>query len=165
MRSVSQAISCEGGDVTVGGMIVNGPQANNVYELYKQWVKSSVTNPNLTSVKILALWELLSLTLDHELMSWARQVRQAFEYVSNNPLPHTTKARLVIDSDWGDFSLTSPAAYLRPDPSSKAPDGTHISLTRASWGTPNVKPPKLARVEIECVAECTAPEPSGTMQT
>lgn len=147
----------------MAGQIVNGPEADNIYAMFTQWVKSSVTNPNLTSVNILALWELLDITLDPALMEWARQVHEAFTYISNNPVTHLTKARLVIDSDWGEFTLSSPAAYLTPDPSNKAPDGTTISTTRVSWGTRNMTPPKPARVEIEYVARCTAPDATGPM--
>lgn len=131
-----QSITCTGGDLSIAGKIQASPQSDNVYNNFLKWRSVADTNPDLMSVETVTLWDLLTGTVDIDLMNWASQVQTAFSYIVNNPSPHRTTARLVINSDWGEIALNSPAAYILPDddPNNTLPDGVVLSPTKVMFG-------------------------------
>ena len=79
------------------------------------------------------IWDLLSEAKDEYLAARAPEVEDAFTWLVQNPEIHRTPVRLVITSDWAEFALYSPSAYIEKDPKWVNPGTVLIEPTKVNW--------------------------------
>ncbi|KAF2277724.1 uncharacterized protein EI97DRAFT_415284 [Westerdykella ornata] len=132
--SSQKIVSCKGGDSTLAGTIASSPENKDIYSSFQQWVKSSLGAPAIMAMQTVAIWDMMSAAIDDTIVNRAGEMENAFKYIVSHPAEHVSKCRFVINSDWGEFGLLTPAAVIKPDPSNPAPSGFLISTTKVSWG-------------------------------
>lgn len=59
-------------------------------------------------------------------------ISKAFTWICANPRTHQTVCRFTVSSDWGAFSLLSPAAFIIKG--SITPEDCTITSTKVVWG-------------------------------
>ncbi|KAL8734990.1 MAG: hypothetical protein Q9166_001115 [cf. Caloplaca sp. 2 TL-2023] len=136
-QTAAKKCSCLGGDVSLAATIDSNPSAEDVYQTYTKWVKSAGTKPNVMSFKTQPLWELLFEANDTELNRREADVRKAYSWIVENPKVHLTGVRLTITSDWGEFALQTPGAFIVRNTSAPEVEGAFFSQTKVTWTSPD----------------------------
>jgi hypothetical protein len=134
-REVMQQVSCRGGDVTLSAKLNASYKADDVYSTFLQWVQSSTLNPGVMNLDASPLWTIMAATFDPDILKHSNDVKSAFYWILENPAPHWTKAVVTINSDWGEFGITSPSAYIIQNPDMPPTvDNLIFSGTKIQWG-------------------------------
>lgn len=130
-----QQVSCRGGKIDLASSLNAGYREDDVYNTFKSWVQTANTNPGVMNLHTAPLWDVMSATFDPEIIKHFKDVKTAYEWIMENPAPHWTKAVVTINSDWGEFGITSPDAIIIPDPDhTPDPDNLVFSGTKIVWG-------------------------------
>ena len=134
-RQTGQQISCQGGDITLGATLNASYREDDIYTTFTQWVKTTAPNPGVMDLETIPLWTVMAATFDPTIFKHANDVKAAFFWIAENPAPHWTKGVVAINSDWGEFGITSPSAYIIQDPDlPPASDNLIFSGTKIQWG-------------------------------
>ena len=134
-EEVMQQVSCRGGDASLSAKLNASYQADDIYLIFQQWVQSSTENPGVMALETMPLWTVMGATFDPDILKRALDVQSAFYWILQNPAPHWTKGAVTINSDWGEFGITSPSAYIIQDPDAPPTiDNLVFSGTKIQWG-------------------------------
>ncbi|EMD35983.1 hypothetical protein CERSUDRAFT_115929 [Gelatoporia subvermispora B] len=100
---------CEGGGTEEANRIQSNTHA---FKDYDAWMRSTSTDPCLINIGVKDIWTIAGKFPDPTVSTRAQALQDAFEYlISHTPLCKTP-AQFDINSDWGEFVLTSPGAML-----------------------------------------------------
>ncbi|KAM0167910.1 hypothetical protein ACHAPF_011522 [Botrytis cinerea] len=132
--TVQKTCSCQGGDPQKAVTVSASPNDKDVYKHFNDWVQTTDKMPNVMSMQTAALWDVLAVAMDAELVDLAPSVEDVFKYIIAHPALHQTKCRFVINSDWGEMGLLTPSAFIRPDPENPAGSEFLVTTTKVSWG-------------------------------
>ena len=130
---MDQDISCDGGNQTLAGLIKSSPSAPNIYELYSEWTKSADEKPIVTGFKIQSISSLVFNAKSKKLSDMFIHTDAAFNYLAVNPQVHKTHVTLDITTDWCEFTMLSPNAYVEADPQS--PTIPYITRAKVGWNS------------------------------
>lgn len=133
-QSVQKTCSCQGGDPKKAVAVSASPNDEAVYQHYQDWVRTTDESPNVMSMQTVALWDVLGVAADPELVAFAPSAEDVFKYIVAHPALHMTKCRFVINSDWAEIGLLTPSAFIRQDPDSPPGRRFLVSTTKVSWG-------------------------------
>lgn len=134
-KEVMQQVSCQGGDVSLSTKLNASYQADDIYSTFEQWTKSSTLNPGVMNLETTPLWTIMVATFDPDILKHSNDVKSAFYWILENPAPHWTTGVVTINSDWGEFGITSPSAYVIQDPDHPPTvDNLVFSSTKIQWG-------------------------------
>jgi len=100
--------------------------------------------------QIQPLWGILGASPNAAVRAWEMPVQTAYEWIVANPQVHYTKARLTINSDWGEIGILTPSAFILPDKASPISDPVVLNnnlnfstlqnpnsvTAKIGWGTP-----------------------------
>lgn len=130
-----QQVSCQGGNIELASSLNAGYRADDVYKTFKDWVLTANTNPGVMTLHTAPLWDVMTATFDPEIIKHSKDVKEAYKWIMENPAPHWTKAVVTINSDWGEFGITSPDASIIKDPDN-VPNAYNLlfSGTKIIWG-------------------------------
>ncbi|RYP14427.1 hypothetical protein DL765_006370 [Monosporascus sp. GIB2] len=126
---------CVGGDATLATAIISGATGDDdVYQKFREWVKTHQQHPSIISIQTVALWDVMSTSPDPEVSRRSRDVENAYLWIVSHPRRHRTKCRLTINSDWGEIGLLTPSAFILSDPDSPVQHpNVSISSTKIRW--------------------------------
>ncbi|KAL8808108.1 MAG: hypothetical protein Q9200_004411 [Gallowayella weberi] len=147
--SMGKASSCKGGDRVLANSIDTNPRAEGIFDTYLKWIDSTNTQPNVMSFQTMYLWDLMVSAKDSELARRATDLRNAYQWIVENPKQHVTRARMVITSDWAVISLATPSAYIMRDISIPKPEGATFTTTAVEWNSGGRG--KMLDITVECV--------------
>ncbi|KAI1619206.1 hypothetical protein EDD37DRAFT_584745 [Exophiala viscosa] len=134
-KEVMQQVSCQGGDVSLSAKLNTSYRADDIYSTFQQWAQSSTLNPGVMNLETTPLWTVMAATFDPDILKHSNDVKSAFYWILENPAPHWTKGVVTINSDWGEFGITSPSAYIIQDPDlPPTVDNLVFSGTKIQWG-------------------------------
>jgi hypothetical protein len=134
-KELMQQVSCRGGDATYASSLNTSFQADDVYIIFTKWVQTAHQNPGVMSFHTAPLWDVMTATFDPRIVKHSADVKMAYEWIMENPLPHWTNATVTINSDWGEFGITSPNATIIPDPQNPPPvDNIVFNGAKILWG-------------------------------
>lgn len=102
---MQKTCSCFGGDTSLASTINSDPMKDDIYEKFTEWVATSQTSPDVMSLSLMEIWNLMYAASDPELVSRAPDIQHAYEWIVQNPRKHWTKCRFVVNSDWAEFGL------------------------------------------------------------
>ncbi|KAL8858870.1 MAG: hypothetical protein Q9178_004548 [Gyalolechia marmorata] len=134
--TAAKKCSCHGGNQTLRASINSNPSADGVFQTYLEWVESANTDPKVVGFKTQPLWEVLFESKDIELNRREGDVRRAYSWIVEHPKVHLTSVRLSITSDWGEFSLQTPGAFIKRNESAPIVEGSFFSSTKVTWANP-----------------------------
>ncbi|OCH84946.1 hypothetical protein OBBRIDRAFT_798651 [Obba rivulosa] len=108
---LNQSVFCTGGDHRRRGELNFNPY---IYNNFDAWAASTSTHPDpdLISVGMEAIWTIADTSSDRDVRSRAQALHDAFDYITSHPAVCRTQARLTINSDWAEFTLSTPGAML-----------------------------------------------------
>ena len=130
-----QQVSCRGGDVALGSALNSSYREADIFETYTKWVDSAALSPGVMDLETSPLWTVMAATFDPDILKYANDVKTAFFWIMENPAPHWTKGVVTINSDWGEFGITSPSAHIIQDPNIPPdPDNLIFTGTKIRWG-------------------------------
>ncbi|KAI4168387.1 MAG: hypothetical protein LQ343_006472 [Gyalolechia ehrenbergii] len=135
-ESVQRSSSCFGGDPDLSVSLGANPGADGVYDTFLKWSATAARGPNVMSFHSEPLWNIMNSAVDPVLAKRGPDVQKAYQWLVEHPEQHFTRARLIITSDWGEFGLLTPSAYIVPDPMAEQKDGLNIESTKVSWVNP-----------------------------
>ncbi|CAN9356341.1 unnamed protein product [Alternaria alternata] len=134
-KEVMQQVSCQGGNVSLSAKLNSSYQADDIYSTFQQWTQTSSLNPGVMNLEASPLWTIMSATFDPDILKHSNDVKNAFYWICENPAPHWTKGVVTINSDWGEFGITSPSGYIIQDPDQPPTvDNLVFSGTKIQWG-------------------------------
>ncbi|KAK3724382.1 hypothetical protein LTR37_001006 [Vermiconidia calcicola] len=136
--SATNICSCKGGDPTLSAKLSNPAHhasAVDPWDLYQQWILTSRTNPEVMSLALTPIWEIVGF-VDRKV---AKDVYHAYTYLTvTKPPVCITHCTLVVESDWGEIALQTPSATLAPDPKNAVDpmykDNLQTSTTKWQFG-------------------------------
>ena len=112
----------------------------NLADVYSKWTKTAEEFPDATNFEVVAIWELMRNAQSDKLASFATPLESAFHQLSNHPQVHYTSVVMIVSSDWAEFGLLSPSAYVDVDPAGEQVPGTVLSSTKVGWQSPSGAP-------------------------
>ncbi|KAI0055777.1 hypothetical protein BV25DRAFT_1921516 [Artomyces pyxidatus] len=133
---MQKTVSCFGGDSAAAGKLTTQPQDDNVYTWFTDWSKTARDRPDVTSLSLMEIWNIMALAADPGVSARSGDVQTAFQWIVTHPRTHRTKCRLSISSDWGEIGLLTPSAFIVNDPEG-AVLPTNIQVfngTKVRWG-------------------------------
>jgi hypothetical protein len=134
-KEVNQSVSCEGGDSSLATSLSSGFREDNVFDTFSKWAHSTGKHPGIMSLQTATLWDAMTATWEPDIVKYAHDVEVAYNWIMENPQLHKTKCRFTINSDWGEFGITSPNAFVVQDPDHPPPsDNLSFSGTKITWG-------------------------------
>lgn len=139
-ESVGKDCSGSGGDITIASSLcANGNKNAKLYDTYQKWTETVDRWPEVTQFQTVTLSSIMRQSKDDHVYSYAKDIDSAYEYLLSDPEVHETSVRLVITSDWAQFTLLSPNAFVEPDPNYKfaGPGFFSNSSTNVEWHTGN----------------------------
>jgi hypothetical protein len=152
-QEVSQSVSCRGGEDSLAISLNSGFRADDVYATFTNWAQTTAgpkPNPAVMSLQTVTLWDAMTATFDPNIIKHAPDVKLAYKWIMENPELYQTKCRFTINSDWGEFGITSPNAFVIQDPDHPPPtDNLPLTGTKVTWG--NQHPHDFQPVTIEYV--------------
>ena len=116
---MQQDVTCDGGNETLAGMIQQNPSAEGIYDLYVEWTRSADKNPIVTGFGVQSIASIVFAAKDDKLATLYDDVTNSFDYLAANRQIHRTHVELDITTDWAEFSILSPGAYVEADPLSQ----------------------------------------------
>ncbi|KAI0054343.1 hypothetical protein BV25DRAFT_915611 [Artomyces pyxidatus] len=133
---MQKSVSCFGGDPAIAGQLATEPQADAVYQRFTDWSKTARNTPDVMSLALMEMWNIMSLASDPEVSARANDIQNAFKWITAHPRTHRTKCRLSISSDWGEIGLLTPSAFILNDPEGAVlPTGIAVfNGTKIRWG-------------------------------
>ncbi|KAL8951509.1 MAG: hypothetical protein Q9222_002512 [Ikaeria aurantiellina] len=135
--SDQKTFSCKGGDAKLAASLASNIYDTSVFKTFSSWAETSGDNPKLHSFQTMTLWDLMAAANDSNVARRVRDVETAFNWIVENPKMHVAKAKLTIQSDWGEIDLLTPSAYFVKDDTRPAPAGeTFFSKNKISWTSP-----------------------------
>ncbi|OCH84172.1 hypothetical protein OBBRIDRAFT_808432 [Obba rivulosa] len=130
---LNESMFCEGGDP---GQLEKVNFNPCVYDDYDAWLQTTSTNPSLISVGVEDIWTIAGSSSDAGVRNRAQALRDAFDYITAHPSVCKTLAQLSINTDWAEFTLTTPGAILVVTQIMGAQaESTKVSSNRIVWGT------------------------------
>ncbi|KAF5615342.1 hypothetical protein F25303_13809 [Fusarium sp. NRRL 25303] len=134
-RELMQQVSCRGGDAKYASSLNTSYQADKVYEIFTKWVQTAHKNPGVMSLHTAPLWDVMTATFDPQIIKHSADVKMAYEWIMENPLPHWTNATVTINLDWGEFGIISPNATIIQDPQNPlSVDNIVFNGAKILWG-------------------------------
>ncbi|KAL0067320.1 hypothetical protein AAF712_005547 [Marasmius tenuissimus] len=123
-------------DGTIGGDSKTGTSLaiNPKYATFLEWADSCKENPPaIMSFVVDELWLLMKYSDNDQIVKFASQIEEAFNWFVDKPKIYKTQVSLVIESDWAEFGLLTPSAVIvkggtNPD------DNTVWDQTKFRWG-------------------------------
>lgn len=148
-NTMQKTCSCDGGNVTLGNSICAGTK-DNLWDVYSQWSLSTERLPHVTNLKTESLWSLMEFSTDDAIAGYADDISTAFDFIVSHPTVHQTAVAMTVNSDWAQFDLLSPSAYIVRDERNPPPEGIVIfEKTKIQWKSPGgqVNPGHNIRIE------------------
>lgn len=139
-NQMQKTVSCRGGDPSIAGKIISAPNNDTVFQTFQAWEATARTLPDIMSFSVLEIWVLMSISNNTLVASYADDVQNAFVWMVQNPQPHRTPVRMYIESDWGEFGLLTPSAYVDAatvvvsPPEDPGLNNTIATQTKVQWG-------------------------------
>lgn len=81
---------------------------DTIYDKFTKWVATSQTSPDVMTMSLMEIWNLMYAAFDADLVKRAADVQHAYEWIVQNPRKHWTKCRFVVNSDWAEIGLLIP---------------------------------------------------------
>ncbi|EMD35982.1 hypothetical protein CERSUDRAFT_115928 [Gelatoporia subvermispora B] len=106
---LNESVFYTGGEPTALDTLSSNPC---VFSEHGRWLDTCSPNYGLTSVGLETIWTIASSSEDSAVRSRARALEEAFKYLTSNPPVCKTLALFHVDSDWAEFTLTTPGAIL-----------------------------------------------------
>lgn len=105
--------SCFGGDTSLASTINSDPMQDDIYTQFTKWVATSQDSPDVMSLSLIEIWNLMYAAFDPDLVKRAADIQHAYEWIVQNPRKHWTKCRFVVNSDWAEFGQQYPNSHLQ----------------------------------------------------
>lgn len=112
--------------------IEGSPESEEAGKAREEWIKTAAGKPNVSSFQVQPLWDVVRESGKKEVRDRMQDITDAFTWICANPRIHQTTCRFTVTSDWGDFSLLSPSAFIIPG--KVTPDFCTFSSTKVVWG-------------------------------
>ena len=132
-QSLTQTISCQGGDTTFCTTLSADPTVPGIHDVFDKWVGTTQTSPAVMGFSTVPLWTLMFQAQDATLKNFWLDFSKAYNFIVLNPQVHKTKVRMTIAGGYGEFDLLSPSSHIEMDPESPPPQGTEIVNSKIIW--------------------------------
>ncbi|KAI6027944.1 hypothetical protein PISMIDRAFT_457224 [Pisolithus microcarpus 441] len=109
-RLSQRIIRIRGGNSDLADSLVLSPD----FPTFQQWTQSISDNAELITLRATGLWTLLRDADDAKLRASARNVQDAFEYLSSLRQPNDKRTWITFElkSNWGEFGILTPSAVI-----------------------------------------------------
>ncbi|KAI5984016.1 hypothetical protein EDC04DRAFT_1705024 [Pisolithus marmoratus] len=109
-RLSQRIIRIRGGNPDLVDSLVQSPD----FSAFQQWTQSISDNAELIALRATELWTLLRDAEDATLRASARNLQDAFEYLSSlrQPNDKRTWTTFELKSSWGEFGILTPSAVI-----------------------------------------------------
>ena len=140
-------VDCLGGDPRFCQLLQDDIGSDQSYANFQAWQSSTNrTLPVLVNVKLDAISLIMAAASDAGLKKRSDEFENAFNYIARNPRTHRTLVSMDVDTDWAEFRLLTPSAWIEHVPNGVVSDGARITNSSVRWDVPEGQPWQ-ARVE------------------
>ncbi|KAK0507386.1 hypothetical protein JMJ35_010424 [Cladonia borealis] len=130
-KTQNKICDCRGGDTKLANKIEGSPESDEAGTAREEWIKTAAEHPNVSSFQVEPLWNVVRES-SKEVRGRMQDIMNAFTWICANPRTHQTICRFTVTSDWGAFSLLSPAAFIIAG--KVTPENCTITSTKVAWG-------------------------------
>ncbi|KAI6039602.1 hypothetical protein EDC04DRAFT_2684554 [Pisolithus marmoratus] len=145
-RLSQRIIRIRGGNPDLVDSLVQSPD----FSTFQQWTQSISDNAELTALRATELWTLLRDAEDATLRASARNLQDAFEYLSSlrQPNDKRTWTTFELKSSWGEFGILTPSAVIGGSDADQFAVRQPLSLSPAKLSRSSLRQEFFALVEI-----------------
>lgn len=102
-----------------------------------RWIFPASHTAELISARLEEIWAVARASLDPDIRCRAQALEDAFRWNTSHPITFKTAARVLISSDWAEFTLNTPGATIvRPRSSGNFPETIKLRSGKVQWGNP-----------------------------